>query len=62
MRMWGLGRFVMEETSSGEVRAATLNLWGRRGAWEERRSVLVDGCRTLQPDLVAFPEAIVGDG
>jgi endonuclease/exonuclease/phosphatase family metal-dependent hydrolase len=44
------------------VRAATLNLWGRRGAWDERRPVLIDGFRRLQPDLVAFQEAVVGDG
>jgi hypothetical protein len=25
------------------VRVATLNLWGRRGAWAERRAVLIDG-------------------
>ena len=52
----------MEETSSGVVRFATLNLWGRRGAWDKRRSVLIDGFRKLQPDLVAFQEAVVGDG
>jgi exonuclease III len=44
------------------VRVATLNLWGRRGAWDERRPVLIDGFRRLQPDLVAFQEAVVGDG
>jgi endonuclease/exonuclease/phosphatase family metal-dependent hydrolase len=44
------------------VRVATLNLWGQNGAWEERRSVLMDGLRGLQPDLIAFQEAIVGDG
>jgi exonuclease III len=44
------------------VRVATLNLWGRRGAWDERRLVLIDGFRRLQPDLVAFQEAVVGDG
>lgn len=49
----------MEE---GRIRVATLNLWGRNGAWEERRSVLMDGLRRLQPDLIAFQEAIVGDG
>jgi endonuclease/exonuclease/phosphatase family metal-dependent hydrolase len=42
----------------GSVRVATLNLWGRRGAWAERRSVLIDGFRELGPDLVAFQEAI----
>jgi hypothetical protein len=44
------------------VRIATLNLWGRRGAWDERRPVLIDGFRRLQPDLVAFQEAVVRDG
>lgn len=42
----------------GSVRVATLNLWGRRGPWAERRSVLIDGFRALRPDLVAFQEAI----
>jgi endonuclease/exonuclease/phosphatase family metal-dependent hydrolase len=45
----------------GDVRVVTLNLCGRRGAWADRRSVLVDGLRTLQPDLVAFQEAIKSD-
>lgn len=40
------------------IRIATMNLWGRRGAWTERRSVLIDGFSALQPDLVAFQEAI----
>jgi endonuclease/exonuclease/phosphatase family metal-dependent hydrolase len=54
---------MLEEiTGTGRVRVATINLWGRRGAWDERRSVLVDGFRQLQPDLVAFQEAVVGDG
>jgi hypothetical protein len=43
------------------VRVATLNLWGRRGAWEERRHVLADGFRELAPNLVAFQEAVVGN-
>ncbi len=44
------------------MRVATLNLWGRHGAWDERRSVLVDGLRELQPDIIAFQEAVVTDG
>ena len=53
----------MEEAAgSGVVRVATLNLWGRHGAWDERRSVLVDGLRKLRPDVVAFQEAVVIDG
>ena len=53
----------MDETSSTtEVRVATLNLWGRRGAWEERRRVLVEGFGELRPDLMAFQEAVVTEG
>jgi len=44
------------------VRVATLNMWGRREEWDKRRRVLIDGLRQLQPDLVAFQEAVVGDG
>lgn len=43
------------------MRVVTQNLWGRRGAWPERRSVLIDGLRNLQPDVVAFQEAIRND-
>jgi hypothetical protein len=43
------------------VRVLTLNLWGRSGAWAERRSVLIDGLRELRPDLVAFQEPIKTD-
>src|SRR5215212_12095389 len=50
-----------EKTASGQVRVATLNLWGRRGEWEERRRMLAEGFHELEPDLVAFQEAVVGD-
>ena len=50
-----------EKAGTDAVRVATLNLWGRRGAWEERRRVLADGFRALDPDLVAFQEAVVTD-
>ncbi len=43
------------------VRVATLNLWARHGAWDERRSVLVDGFRELRLDVVAFQVAIKTD-
>ena len=52
----------MEEALSGAVRVATLNLWGRYGAWDERRSVLSDGLRELEADVIAFQEAIANDG
>jgi endonuclease/exonuclease/phosphatase family metal-dependent hydrolase len=41
------------------VRVLTYNLWGRRGDWDARRAVIVEGLHGLQPDLVAFQEAIV---
>jgi endonuclease/exonuclease/phosphatase family metal-dependent hydrolase len=43
------------------VRVVTQNLWGIRGDWEARREVLRDGFRELDPDLVAFIEAIKTD-
>jgi len=43
------------------ARVVTLNLWGIRGEWPARRRVLADGLRELQPDLVAFVEAIETD-
>jgi endonuclease/exonuclease/phosphatase family metal-dependent hydrolase len=52
----------MKAVGAGVVRVVTINLWGRHGAWEERRLVLVDGLRALRPDLVTFQEAITGDG
>jgi endonuclease/exonuclease/phosphatase family metal-dependent hydrolase len=41
------------------VRVLTFNLFGRRADWDARRAVIVEGLRGLQPDLVAFQEAIV---
>jgi endonuclease/exonuclease/phosphatase family metal-dependent hydrolase len=41
------------------VRVLTLNLWGRRGDWEARRTVLAEALREHRPDLVAFQEAVV---
>jgi endonuclease/exonuclease/phosphatase family metal-dependent hydrolase len=41
------------------MRAATLNLWGRHGDWEARRKVLIDGFRTLAPDVVALQESVM---
>ena len=43
------------------LRVLTLNLWQRYGAWADRRSVLIDGIRAKQPDLVAFAESIKTD-
>jgi len=55
-------RSMDEAAAATEVRVATLTLWGWRGVWEERRRVLVEGFRELQPDLVAFQEAVVTEG
>jgi endonuclease/exonuclease/phosphatase family metal-dependent hydrolase len=44
------------------MRVVTQNLWGIRGDWDARRAVLTEGFRELQPDLVAFIEAIKTDG
>src|ERR671923_371592 len=41
------------------MRVLTLNLWGRRGDWDARRALLMDALRELDPDLVAFQEAVV---
>ena len=41
------------------MRVVVQNLFGRRADWPERRAVLAQGLEELQPDLVAFPEAIV---
>jgi endonuclease/exonuclease/phosphatase family metal-dependent hydrolase len=43
------------------VRVVTQNLWGTRGDWDARRAVLAAGLRELEPDLVAFVEAIKTD-
>ena len=51
-----------DKSGAGMVRVATLNLWGRRGEWDDRRRVLAEGFRKLKPDLVAFQEAVVRDG
>lgn len=45
--------------SERSLRVLTLNLWARGGSWEDRRSVLSEGLRQLQPDLVAFQESVV---
>ncbi len=48
--------------SPRSVRIATLNTWGMRGNWTERRRVLSDGLLALDADLLTLQEAIVDDG
>ena len=43
------------------MRILTLNLWGTRGDWNARRDVLRCGLEMLEPDLVAFQEAVLTD-
>jgi hypothetical protein len=44
------------------LRVLTINVWRHGGDWPARRRVLVDGIRTLAPDIVALQECIVADG
>jgi hypothetical protein len=43
------------------VRVLTLNLWQLYGSWPERRALLINGLRTVQPDVAAFQESIKKD-
>ncbi len=43
------------------LRLVTMNLWGVRGAWPDRRALLVDGLHQLRPDLLTLQETIVTD-
>ncbi len=50
------GRFEMEGVlGTSKARVLTLKLWGRKGAWDERRSVLADGLVGLRPGLCSLP-------
>jgi endonuclease/exonuclease/phosphatase family metal-dependent hydrolase len=40
------------------LRVLTLNHWGMGGDWPRRRPVLIEGLRSLEPDLIAFQEAV----
>jgi endonuclease/exonuclease/phosphatase family metal-dependent hydrolase len=48
-------------TRQGALRVLTLNLWQRYGEWPDRRSILINGLRAIQPDLAAFQESIKND-
>jgi endonuclease/exonuclease/phosphatase family metal-dependent hydrolase len=47
---------------NNSIRVVAQNIWGHFGRWSERRTVLIDGLRKLEPDLVAFVESIKRDG
>ena len=40
----------------------TLNLWHDAGPWPQRRDRIADWIARLDPDLIGFQEALVGDG
>jgi hypothetical protein len=44
------------------MRVITLNVWNRSGAWPDRRDVLAEGLRRLNPDLLTLQETVVIDG
>src|SRR3954453_18340174 len=52
----------MHTNRNGAFRVAVQNLWGRYGAWPERREVLRDGLRRADPDLAAFVEPVKDGG
>lgn len=39
-------------------RAATLNIWGRFGPWEERLASIRDGLKRLAPDVIGMQEVL----
>lgn len=45
----------------GALRVLTLNLWQHYGLWADRRRLLINGLRALQPDIAAFQESIKND-
>src|SRR5919109_3171166 len=47
---------------SGVMKVLTINLWARFGDWSARRAVLRRALTELEPDLVAFIEAVVLPG
>jgi endonuclease/exonuclease/phosphatase family metal-dependent hydrolase len=47
---------MANQDRSGQLRVATQNLWGRSGNWHERREVLIEGFRELDPDVIALQE------
>lgn len=40
------------------MRVLTMNIYGRHGAWQDRRSVLIAGLAELSPDVVVFQESV----
>lgn len=56
----GMSRPLPDRPASG-LRVVTLNVWGRFGDWDSRRSLLVEGLAALDADLVALVECVKTD-
>jgi endonuclease/exonuclease/phosphatase family metal-dependent hydrolase len=40
-------------------RILTLNIWNRQGPWEKRLTMIQEGIRALQPDIIGLQEVIL---
>jgi endonuclease/exonuclease/phosphatase family metal-dependent hydrolase len=49
------------KSPGSRIRVLVQNLWAHFGRWPERRAVLADGLRELDPDLVTFVESVKRD-
>ena len=51
-----------EARNDTHIRLWTQNIFADRAAWEDRRRLLIDGVRDLQPDLISLQETMVTQG
>jgi hypothetical protein len=56
LNLWG-GYYPVREGVIGRIRPGA----DRHPAWSDRQSALAAGLRELQPDLIAFQEALKSD-
>lgn len=52
---------ISRRNDSTTLRLYTHNIWCRHGDWDDRRGVLRDGIRALDPDLITLQETVVLD-
>lgn len=43
-------------TTEERLKILTLNTWGRTGPWEQRKAIIVDGIRALDPHVIGLNE------
>ena len=48
-----------DKRAAAHVRLWTHNIYADRAGWEDRRRVLIDGVREIQPDLISLQETMV---